>query len=114
MDLYQGITVLSLDPPFELTFSEDLDGNKCNTVIWVVYGLLYELGDGNGINIKKGGVNFTKHLTPRSHQRQLHIFAAQMTPHVTQFVARIVVAKSQGVPEPGSSSNFPAVKIAEP
>ena len=51
--LNDGESILSLVKPFELTFSEYLGGNKGQCLIWAAYGLLYELDDDHGANIKK-------------------------------------------------------------
>ena len=57
---------------------------------WAVYGLKFEVGgETKGLVFKHGGINFVQHLTVNNHQDQLHIFSAQMTPHIAQFSAKL-------------------------
>ena len=57
------------------------------------------------IDIKKGGISFVQHLTTKNHQNQLHIFSAQMTPHLAKFTADIAVQQSGRFGGPASASN---------
>ena len=103
-----GDTILALDAPFKLSFGEggdnsilDADGDG----IWAVYGFKYEIDGDKGIVFKHAGILMVQHLTSKTHQNQLHIFSAQMTPHIAQFSAKIAVKQSGKIGEPSSSSN---------
>ena len=95
-------------PPFELTFEPRTELTKLDPDggIWAVYGLKYEIDGDKGIAIRHAGVNFVQHLTSKTRQNQLHIFSAQMTPHIAQFSAKIAVKQSGRFGEPASSSSF--------
>ena len=71
-----------------------------------MYGLKYEVDGDKSIAFKHAGINFVQHLTDKTHQNQLHIFSAQMTPHIAQFSAKIAVKQSGRFGEPASSSSF--------
>ena len=71
---------------------------------WAVYGLKYEIDGDRGIVFKHAGITFVQHLTSKTHQNQLHIFSAQMTPHIAQFSAKIAVKQSVRFGEPASST----------
>ena len=102
-----GDTILALDVPFKLTFSEANEGTMLDADggIWAVYGLKYEIDGDKGIVFKHAGITFVQHLTSKTHQNQLHIFSAQMTPHIAQFSAKIAVKQSVRFGEPAGSSN---------
>ena len=106
MSTKHGDTILALDPPFKLSFEE----GSCNSQldapggIWAVYGFKYEIDDDKGIVFKKAGITMVQHLTASTHQNQLHIFSAQMTPHIAQFSAKIAVKQSGKFGEPASLS----------
>ena len=109
-----------MDAPFKLTFSEGKDRTKqdadggywsapkldADGGSWSVYGLKYEIDGDKGIAFKQAGLNFVQHLTSKTHQNQLHIFSAQMTPHIAQFSAKIAVQQSGRVGESASTSTF--------
>ena len=107
MSIKAGDTTLALDAPFKLTFTEGDERTKLDADggIWAVYGLKYEIDDNKGIECKHAGIIFVQHLTSKTHQNQLHIFSAQMTPHIAQFSAKIAVKQSGTFGEPASSSN---------
>ena len=97
MSTMVGDTILALDAPFKLSFDEaninstlDADGG-----IWAVYGLKYDIDGDKGIVIKHAGITFVQHLTSKTHQNQLHIFSAQMTPHIAQFSTKIAVKQAE-------------------
>ena len=100
-------TILALDAPFKLTFDEATEGANLDADdgIWAVYGFKYEVDDDKGIVFKHAGITMVQHLTSKTHQNQLHIFSAHITPHIAQFSAKIAVKHSGQVGEPASSSN---------
>ena len=106
MSTMVGDTIIALDVPFKLTFSEANEGTMLDADggIWAVYGLKYEIDDNKGIECKHAGIIFVQHLTSKTHQNQLHIFSAQMTPHIAQFSAKIAVKQSVRFGEPASST----------
>ena len=67
--------------------------------IWAVYGFKYEVDDDKGIVFKQAGITMVQHLTSKTHQNQLHIFSAHITPHIAQFSAKIAVKQSGQVGE---------------
>ena len=101
-----GDTILALDAPFKLTFDEATEGSNLDADdgIWAVYGFKYEVDDDKGIVFKHAGITMVQHLTSKTHQNQLHIFSAHITPHIAQFSAKIAVKQSGQVGEPASSS----------
>ena len=103
-------------PPFKLTFTEGNERTKLDADggIWAVYGLKYEIDGDKGIAFKHAGVNFVQHLTSKTHQNQLHIFSAQMTPRIAQISAKTVVKKSGSFGEPASSSNLTELASENP
>ena len=102
-----GDTILALDAPFKLSFGEGGDNSilDADGGMWAVYGFKYEVDEHKGIEFKKAGITLVQHLTSKTHQNQLHIFSAQMTPHIAQFSAKIAVKQSGKIGEPSSSSN---------
>ena len=100
-------------PPIKHTFQESTEGTKLDADggRWAVYGLKYEVDGDKGIAFKHVGINFVQHLTSKTHQNQLHIFSAQMTPHIAQFSAKIAVKQSGRFGEPASSSIFPSWQV---
>ena len=104
-----GDTILALDRPFWLHYaSADCIVNLDCVIddgIWAVYGFKYEVDDDKGIVCKHAGITMVQHLTSKTHQNQLHIFSAHITPHIAQFSAKIAVKQSGQVGEPASSSN---------
>ena len=107
MSTKAGDKILALDQPFKLTFSESNETFKLDADggIWAVYGFKYEIDGDKGIVFKHAGILMVQHLTSKTHQNQLHIFSAQITPHIAQFSAKIAVKQSGQVGEPASSSN---------
>ena len=87
----------------------DADGG-----MWAVYGLKYEVDGDKGIVIKRAGITLLQKLTSKFHQNQLHIFSAQMTPHIAQFSAKIAVMQSGtggGHASPSTSSSAGALNL---
>ena len=107
MSTRAGDTILALDAPFKLTFGEATEGSNLDADdgILAVYGFKYEVDDDKGIVFKHAGITMVQHLTSKTHQNQLHIFSAHITPHIAQFSAKIAVKQSGQVGEPASSSN---------
>ena len=101
--------------PFKLTFNLEDDNTKMDADggMWAVYGLKYEIDGDKGISFKHAGVNFVQHLTSNTHQNQLHIFSAQMTPHIAKFSAKIAVIQSEIVGDSSSSSKGNLVELDE-
>ena len=110
-----GDTILALDRPFWLhSASADCIVNLDSVIydgIWAVYGLKYEVDDDKGIVFKHAGITMVQNLTSKTHQNQLHIFSAHITPHIAQFSAKIAVKHSGQVGEPASSSPAGAVSV---
>ena len=111
-----GDTILALDEPFKLSFDEestnsflDADGDG----IWAVYGLKYEVDEHKGIEFKKAGITLVQHLTSKTHQNQLHIFSAQVAPHIAKFSANIAVQQAR-FGEPSSSNNSSSAEMVSP
>ena len=113
MSIRAGDTILALDAPFKLTFGEATEGANLDAGdgIWAVYGFKYEVDDDKGIVFKHAGITMVQHLTSKTHQNQLHIFSAHITPHIAQFSAKIAVKHSGQVGEPASSSPAGAVSV---
>ena len=108
-----GDKILALDQPFKLTFPEANSGSKLDAEggIWAVYGFKYDVDGDKGIVIKHAGITMVQHLTSKTHQKQLQIFSAHITPHIAQFSAKIAVKHSGQVGEPASSSPAGAVSV---
>ena len=100
-------TIPALDAPFKLTSPVATEGANLDADdgIWAVYGFKYEVDDDKGIVFKHAGITMVQHLTSKTHQNQLHIFSAHITPHIAQFSAKIAVKQSGKEGEPASSSN---------
>ena len=110
-----GDTILALDPMFKLSFDDRSDNCRLDADggIWAVYGFKYEIDGDKGIVFKRAGITFAQHLTSKTHQNQLHIFSAQMTPHIAQFSAKIAVKQSGKFGEPASSSTCSSARPAQ-
>ena len=110
-----GDTILALDAPFKLSFEE----GSCNSQldapggIMVVYGFKYEIAAEKGIEIQKAGITMLQHLTANTHQNQLHIFSAQVAPHIAKFSANIAVQQAR-FGEPSSSNNSSSAEMVSP
>ena len=90
-----GDYLLALDAPFKLNF--DCEGSKLDADggLWAVYAFKYGIEGDKGIVLKQAGINMMQHLTSNTHQNQLHIFSAQMTPHIAQFSTKIAVKQAE-------------------
>ena len=84
MSTQLGDKLLALDAPFKLTFGEANQGSVLDAPggIWAVYGFKYDVDRDKGIVFKHAGITMVQHLTSKTHQNQLHIFSAQITPHI--------------------------------
>ena len=92
-----GDTLLALDAPFKLNFDSASEGSKLDADggLWAVYAFKYVIEGDKGIVFKQAGINMMQHLTSKTHQNQLHIFSAQMTPHIAQFSTKIAVKQAE-------------------
>ena len=110
-----GDTIIALDATFKLSF--DADGDKsmrdADGGMWAVYGLKYEVDEHKGIEFKKAGISFVQHLTSKTHQNQLHIFSAQVAPHIAKFSANVAVQQAR-FGEPSSSNNSSSAEMVSP
>ena len=108
-----GDTILALDAPFKLTSPVATEGANLDADdgILAVYGFKYEVDDDKGIVFRDAGITMVQHLTYKTHQKQLQIFNAHITPHIAQFNAKIAVKHSGQVGEPASSSPAGAVSV---
>ena len=107
MSTMAGDTILALDAPFKLTYDREGEGSKLDADggIWAVYGFKYEIDGDKGIVLQHAGISFVQHLTSKSHQNQLHIFSAQMTPHIAKFSTKIALQHAEKFGQASSSSN---------
>ena len=112
-----GDTLLALDAPFKLSFGEggdrsilDADGDGTMSV----YAFKYEVDEVKGIALLKAGLCMVQHLTSQTHQNQLHIFSAQISPHMTQFAAQIAVKQSGKFGGPASTSSSSSAGMLSP
>ena len=92
-----GDPIIALDAPFKLSFGDAGDNSilDADGGMWAVYGFKYEVDEHKGIEFKKAGISLVQHLTSKTHQNQLHIFSAQMTPHIAQFSTQIAVKQAE-------------------
>ena len=102
-----GDYLLALDAPFKLTYDHASEGSKLDADggLWAVYAFKYVIEGDKGIVFKQAGINMVQHLTSKTHQNQLHIFSAQMTPHIAQFSTKIAVKQAEKFGQQSSSSN---------